>query len=157
MALPALADLGYTVTRQTAISDEAPQIQNVVRESCARGFDYVTGGLVRRATIARAELSRTGRRRTARDDEVLRRITDCVPQTAHAESTRSRRCRAVRGIDERAWHRARSGDGNSAGRISSGVHAACHAARPHGNCWMSPRFAPLPKKVSRRASSFAAR
>ena len=41
-----LADLGYVVTRQTAIADAAPAIQQAVRESLARAdLVLVTGGL----------------------------------------------------------------------------------------------------------------
>lgn len=41
-----LADAGYTVTRQTAIADTGPAIQQAVRESLARAqFIIVTGGL----------------------------------------------------------------------------------------------------------------
>jgi nicotinamide-nucleotide amidase len=73
-----LADLGYTVTRQTAISDEATQIQNVVREALARAdLIIVTGGLGPtsddRTRNCVAELAGAD---LVRNDEVLRRITD---------------------------------------------------------------------------------
>ena len=73
-----LADLGYTVARQTAIPDEAGPIQETVRESLTRAdLVIVTGGLGPTsddrtrdliAALLGVEL--------IWNDEVLRRITD---------------------------------------------------------------------------------
>jgi nicotinamide-nucleotide amidase len=73
-----LADLGYTVTRQTAISDEAPQIQNVVREALARAdLIVVTGGLGPTSDDRTRELvAELAGAELVCDDEVLRRITE---------------------------------------------------------------------------------
>src|ERR1051326_1707834 len=73
-----LADLGYIVTRQTAISDEAQQIQSVVREALARAdLIIITGGLGPTSDDRTRELvAELANAELVRDDEVLRRITD---------------------------------------------------------------------------------